>query len=121
MSPNEPMSNDLDLRSRIVAVEQKHVSFEPRLINLENRLNQRDIADARKDEQFKNMDKRFDSLDSSISSINDTLKWVNRTIIGAFIVALLTFSLRGGLTTITDTLSIDDPTPTASSTHSPSK
>lgn len=90
MSPPEP---DLDLRSRVVGVEQ-------RLTALEVWQRQRDIESARHDEKWNAMeariDNRFSGLEKSVHSIQASLAWINRLIIGGIIAGIIGFLIRGG-------------------------
>lgn len=87
---------NMDIRSRVVALEQNLRAHESRLQNVENWRNQQDIFNARRDEQFKHLDERFDNIDTKISSINETLTWITRLVIGAIILAIVAFMVGGG-------------------------
>ena len=41
--------------------------------------------------------KDFHSIDKRLSNIEDTLKWLVRLVIGALIMAVIGFALKGGL------------------------
>jgi hypothetical protein len=90
MSPPE---TDLDLRSRVVGVEQ-------RLTALEVWQRQRDIESARHDEKWNAMeariDNRFSGLEKSVHSIQTSLAWINKLIIGGIIAGVIGFLIRGG-------------------------
>ena len=93
MSPTE---NDLDLRSRVVNLEQQLTGILPRLVVLEKFQVQSEIADARKDEQWKHMDNRFNDLEKKISGVSDTLAKVVWLIISALILGVISFMIKGG-------------------------
>lgn len=67
-----------------------------RIVTLEHWRIQLDIANARADEQRKHLDQRFDALDGKVSKINDSLTWIVRMIMGAIILAIVAFLVRGG-------------------------
>lgn len=52
---------------------------------------------ARYDEQKLHIDSRFDALDKKITEIGSDLKWASRTFIGAIILAVAAFVIKGGL------------------------
>ncbi|MCF7672508.1 hypothetical protein KQ944_12775 [Bacillus subtilis] len=93
MSPTE---NDLDLRSRVVNLEQQLTGMLPRVVVLEKFQVQSEIADARKDEQWKHMDNRFNDLEKKISGVSDTLAKVVWLIISALILGVVSFMIKGG-------------------------
>ncbi|KAB0539330.1 hypothetical protein HNQ68_001151 [Pseudochrobactrum saccharolyticum] len=93
MSPTE---NDVDLRSRVVNLEQQLTGILPRLVVLEKFQVQSEIADARKDEQWKHMDNRFNDLEKKISGVSDTLAKVVWLIISALILGVVSFMIKGG-------------------------
>ena len=95
MSPSEN-ENNFDLRSRVVNLEQQLTGLIPRIVVLEKFQVQSEIADARKDEQWKHMDNRFNDLEKKISGVSDTLVWVVRLIIGALVLGIIGFMLKGG-------------------------
>lgn len=90
MSPPE---TDLDLRSRVVGVEQ-------RLTALEVWQRQRDIDSARHDEKWNAMehriDTRFSGIESSVSDIKRVLSRINWLIIGGIATGVVGFLMRGG-------------------------
>lgn len=88
--------NDFDLRSRVANQEQQLTVMFSRLVVLEKFQVQSDISDARKDEQWKHMDNRFNELEKKISGVSDTLVWVVRLIIGALVLGVIGFMLKGG-------------------------
>ena len=88
--------NDFDLRSRVANQEQQLRVMFSRLVVLEKFQVQSDISDARKDEQWKHMDNRFNELEKKISGVSDTLVWVVRLIIGALVLGVIGFMLKGG-------------------------
>lgn len=71
-------------------------SLHERVITLEHWRISTDIASARAEEQRKHLDQRFDSLDKKISKIDDTTTWAVRLVVGAIILAIVSFALRGG-------------------------
>lgn len=85
-----------DLRSRVVALEHSAAAREQRLMNIELWRNQQDVFNARRDEQFKHLDERFDNLDKKITALNDTLTWITRLVLGAIVLAVVAFMVRGG-------------------------
>jgi len=76
------MDGNGDLRARVVALENWRV--------------QRDIESARHDERWKSMDERFNRLESAVASVHGTLNWIMRIVIGAILVAVVSFMVRGG-------------------------
>lgn len=86
----------LDMRSRVVALEQNYRTLDQRVQNVETWRNQQDVFNARRDEQFKHLDERFDNIDTKIGGINDTLTWITRLVIGAIILAIVAFMVNGG-------------------------
>lgn len=62
---------------------------EDRLTRIETRLTALETQGAVDDVHRANVEKR-------LSAIEDTLKWLVRLILGALILALLTYGLRGG-------------------------
>lgn len=87
---------DGDLRSRMVSVEHQGAAYGQRLTALEMWKQQSDISDARKDEQWITLQRDMGSLTKSIGEVQGTLKWIGRTIIGAIILAVVAFMIRGG-------------------------
>lgn len=85
-----------DLRSRVEALEHSSASREQRLVNIELWRNQQDVFNAHRDEQFKHLDERFDNLDKKITALNDTLTWITRSVLGAIVLAVVAFMVRGG-------------------------
>lgn len=77
--------------------EHDLTSIHERIVTLEHWRIQLDIANARADEQRKHLDQRFDALDGKVSKINDSLTWIVRLVLGALILAAITFAMRGGL------------------------
>jgi hypothetical protein len=76
--------------------DQALTAIAERVLTLEHWRIQLDIAQARAEEQRKHLDLRFDALDKKIGSVNDTLTWATRIVIGAVILAVITFAMRGG-------------------------
>lgn len=92
----EESNMDSDLRSRVVALEQKSQAIEPRLTLIETWQRQMDIFNARKDEQFENLKGRFDTLDKKIDGVSGGISKV-LWMVGAAVVAIVVgFALKGG-------------------------
>ena len=53
--------------------------------------------EAREDARTEKVDGRLDQIDSRLDEMTDTLKWANRTIVGAVLLAIVAFVLKGGL------------------------
>lgn len=87
---------DGDLRSRMVNVEQKGTEHSLRLSALEQWKQQSDISDARKEEQWKALNGKVEDVGRGVSEVQGTLKWIGRTIIGAIMVAVVAFMIKGG-------------------------
>lgn len=87
---------DGDLRSRMVNVEHQVASHGQRLTALEIWKQQSDVIAARKDEQWITLQRDLGGLTKSIGEVQGTLKWIGRTIIGAIIIAVVTFMIKGG-------------------------
>ncbi|TIO15642.1 MAG: hypothetical protein E5X86_19945 [Mesorhizobium sp.] len=85
-----------DLRSRMVSAEHRGAEHAQRLTALETWKQQSDIADARKDEQWIALKNDLSGLKTSVGEVQGTLKWIGRTIIGAIIVAVMAFLIKGG-------------------------
>jgi hypothetical protein len=94
---DEMTGQDGDLRSRVVSLEHKGASQETRLANIETWRTERDIERARHDEKWTNMERRFDHIEKKIGSINDSMTWITRLIIGAIVLAGITFMMSGGI------------------------
>lgn len=84
--------NDMehDLRGRVVALEHASASKESRISTIEAWKMQKDITDAVRDE-------KFDGIKGDISAILDNQKWLTRLVIGALVVGVIGFILKGGL------------------------
>ena len=78
--------------------EHELSALHERIGTLEHWRIQLDIANARADEQRKHLDQRFDALDGKVSKINDSLTWIVRMVMGAIILAIVAFLVRGGFT-----------------------
>ncbi|RWN31742.1 hypothetical protein [Mesorhizobium sp.] len=87
---------DSDLRSRMVTVEHKGAEHALRLTALETWKQQSDVSDARKEEQWIALKGDLVGLKTSVGEVQGTLKWIGRTIIGAIIVAVVAFMIKGG-------------------------
>lgn len=85
-----------DLRGRVVELEHKTANNDQRVVALEVWRTQRDIESARHDERWKHMDKRFDDLDGKVGKINDTMTWVARAVVGAILISVVAFMMKGG-------------------------
>lgn len=88
---------DGDLRTRIVGVEHTVAANNQRLTALEAWQRQQEIGDAKRGEQWTALQKDMGSITKSISEIQGTLRWVGRTIIGAILIAIVAFMVKGGL------------------------
>ena len=78
------MPSDENLAERLAALEAWRVALE--------------IANARAEEQRKFMAERFDGLDKKITDIGGTITWINRLVIGAIVLAVMAFLVKGGFT-----------------------
>lgn len=76
------MTEDSDLRARVVALENWRVA--------------RDIESARHDEKWSNMEKRLSGIEEDISGVQETLTWIMRLVIGGIIAGIIAFMLKGG-------------------------
>lgn len=90
-----------DLRSRVVSIEHQTQGHGTRLSTIEAWQRQRDIDSARHDEKWdameKRIDTRFSGLERSVDNIQSSLSRVNWLIIGGIIMAIVAFTVRGGL------------------------
>lgn len=80
---NEPTMTSDDLRARVVSLEHWRIQLE--------------IANARAEAERKHLDQRFDAVEAQIGEINGSIKWAVRIVLGALLLAFITFALRGGL------------------------
>jgi hypothetical protein len=87
---------DGDLRSRMVSVEHRGAEHAQRLVALEAWKQLTDVAEARRSEQWIALKNDMGGLKTSIGEVQGTLKWIGRTIIGAIIVAVVAFMIKGG-------------------------
>lgn len=87
---------EIDLRARVVALEQKSQGFEPRITLLEAWQRQMDVLNARKDEQFENLKGRFDTLDKKIDGVSGGISKVLWLVGGAVVVVIVGFAFKGG-------------------------
>lgn len=85
-----------DLRSRVVALEQKCIGLDARTSAQEAWQRQMDIFNARRDEQFKALTDSFSLLNRKIDDLNGTLKWAVKVILGAMLAAVVAFMVKGG-------------------------
>lgn len=85
-----------DLRSRIVGVEHTIAANNQRLTTLEAWQRQQEIGDAKRGEQWTVLQRDMETITKSISEVQGTLRWIGRTIIGAIILAVMAFLIRGG-------------------------
>jgi hypothetical protein len=78
----------------VVALEHKYAPHDQRLVSVEGRLTQADIADARKEEQFKSLLEKFRILDKKLDKTNGYLMAIVIAIavglIGAFVKVMQT-------------------------------
>lgn len=86
-----------DLRSRVVSVEHTLQSNSQRLTALEAWQRQTEIGEAKRGEQWMTLQRDLVSITKSISEVQGTLRWIGRTIIGAILVAVVAFIVRGGI------------------------
>jgi hypothetical protein len=96
MGPIKDENMETDLRSRVVALEQKSQAVEPRFIVIETWQRQADIFNARKDEQFENLKGRFDSLDRKLDGVSGGISKVLWMIAASVVVVVVGFALKGG-------------------------
>jgi hypothetical protein len=75
--------------ARTAAVEKDVVRVEIRVTALELWKNAIEIANAARAEREKGVDEK-------LAAIGSTLTWLNRLIIGAIVMAMLLFALKGG-------------------------
>lgn len=87
---------DGDLRPRMINVEHKSTEHAQRLTALETWKQQTDVADARRSEQWIALKSDMTGLKTSIGEVQGTLRWIGRTIIGAIILAVVAFLIKGG-------------------------
>lgn len=64
--------------------------LDARVLTLENRVNKIETESTVSDVHRKNVERRLDAIE-------DTLKWLSRLILGALIMALIAFVVKGGL------------------------
>ena len=88
---------DTDLRSRMVSAEHTIQSNSQRLTVLEAWQRQTEIGEAKRGEQWTTLQRDLVSITKSISEVQGTLRWIGRTIIGAILVAVVAFVVRGGI------------------------
>ena len=81
---------DMDLRSRVVAIEHRMTEDRQRLIALETWKQQSEISGARLDERFTEMGNRLNRIDTNLSR----LMWL---FIAGIVGGFLTFVMKGGL------------------------
>jgi hypothetical protein len=86
-----------DLRTRIVGVEHTIASNNQRLTALEAWQRQQEIGEAKRGEQWVTLQRDLETLTKNISEIQGTLRWIGRTIIGAILVAVVAFIVKGGI------------------------
>ena len=95
------MDTAVDLRPRVVALEQAAAANLQRFIALEDWQRKWDVAQAAKDAEWRGMDARFNerftNIEKQIGGIAETLKFLSRTFIGAVILAFAAFIINGGL------------------------
>lgn len=85
-----------DLRTRIVGVEHTVQANNQRLTALESWQRQSEIGEAKRGEQWATLQRDMGDINKSISEVQGTLRWIGRTIIGAIILAIMAFMIRGG-------------------------
>jgi len=90
------MDMDGDLRTRIVGVEHTVAANNQRLTALEAWQRQQEIGDAKRGEQWMTLQRDMETITKSISEVQGTLRWIGRTIIGAILVAVVAFMIKGG-------------------------
>jgi Flp pilus assembly protein TadB len=91
-----PDPENFDLRARVVSVEQTAASNTNRIATLENWRMQADISDARRGEQWTNLTEKFAGMDKKIDKIEGMIGRIAWLIIGAVILAIIGFMVRGG-------------------------
>ena len=91
------MMDAADLRARNAANEQKILSMDTRMTALEAWQRQMDIFHARRDEQFTNMISRFADLEGKLDKLTGGISRLIWTIGAAFLLAIATFIIKGGL------------------------
>lgn len=96
MTPPKEHDMEIDLRSRVVALEQGVLANGQRLTTLEAWQRQRDIDSARHDERWKRMDDKIEAVGAKIDEVAGTLKFIGKTIIGAIVLAVVAFMIAGG-------------------------
>lgn len=101
MEPRKEHDMEIDLRSRVVALEQNSATRETRIGALEEWRRQHDIAEAKSstawDAMIKSFDDRFKSIDAKMNEISGALKFVNKLIVAGFIAALLALVWKAGI------------------------
>ena len=85
-----------DLRTRLVGVEHTVQGYNQRLTALEAWQRQSEIGEAKRGEQWATLQRDLVDITKSISEVQGTLRWIGRTIIGAILVAIVAFMIRGG-------------------------
>jgi hypothetical protein len=90
------MDMDGDLRTRVVGVEHTVAANNQRLTALEAWQRQQEIGDAKRGEQWSTLQRDMETINKSIGEVQSTLRWIGRTIIGAILVAAVTFMIKGG-------------------------
>jgi hypothetical protein len=80
---------------RVAALEKDVVRVEIRTTALEVWKNTIEIANAARAERDKNVDAKLDRIEG-------TLTWLNRIVIGAVILAITMFALKGGFSHLPD-------------------
>lgn len=96
MNPPKEHDMDGDLRTRIVGVEHTVAANNQRLTSLEAWQRQQEIGEAKRGEQWTALQKDMGSITKSIGEIQGTLRWIGRTVIGAVILAVMAFLIKGG-------------------------
>lgn len=89
MAVVEPLEGGSDLRARLTAVERELIDHNQRINKAEEHRYKTDIEDAKKEVQWKGIESRLDKIDGNVAKAN----WI---VIGALIVAIVTFALKGG-------------------------
>lgn len=84
------------LHTRIVGVEHTVAANNQRLTTLEAWQRQTEIGEAKRGEQWSTLQRDLGTLTKSIGEVQGTLRWIGRTIIGAIILAIMAFLIRGG-------------------------
>jgi hypothetical protein len=87
---------DADLRSRVVSIEHKFLSYDGRMSAIEQWRAQLDIFNARRDEQFTNLMSKFIDVEKKIDGVSGAISKVLWLVVGSVVVVVVGFALKGG-------------------------